>query len=71
MFSEEPSETETIGAIDEQWFGPIPELNRYGKPTGYCYLKCAECGTEVLERDQEHASHYESCPYSLTPVLEK
>lgn len=43
------------------WKGPFPEYNRYGEPTGARYVRCSECGVEVLAGDTEHASHRAGC----------
>ncbi len=43
------------------WKGPFPEYNRYGEPTGARYVRCSECGVEVLEGETEHATHRDGC----------
>lgn len=43
------------------WKGPFPEYNRYGEPTGARYVRCSECGVEVLEGETAHASHRDGC----------
>ncbi|MDB9235815.1 hypothetical protein [Halorubrum ezzemoulense] len=43
------------------WKGPFPEYNRYGEPTGARYVRCSECGVEVLEGETEHATHRTGC----------
>jgi len=39
--------------VDDQdgaeWKGPFTEYNKYGEPTGERYVRCSECGIEVLE----------------------
>jgi nitrite reductase/ring-hydroxylating ferredoxin subunit len=43
------------------WKGPFTEYDKYGQPTGARYVRCSECGVEVLEGDTEHATHGAGC----------
>ena len=45
------------------WEGPFTEYNQYGEPTGYAYVRCPECGVEVLEADTSTASHRPACRF--------
>ncbi len=50
-------------SLEDNRIGPIPEINRYGEPTGYQFLRCRCCGTEVMTESREHATHYEGCSF--------
>ena len=43
------------------WKGPFTEYGPRGEPTGARYVRCSECGIEVLEGETEHASHRDGC----------
>ena len=43
------------------WKGPFTETDKYGEPTGARYVRCSECGIEVLEGETEHATHRAGC----------
>jgi hypothetical protein len=43
------------------WSDPKPETDKYGKPTGDHYVRCEECGVEVLTALSDCASHREGC----------
>ena len=43
------------------WNGPFTEYDKYGEPTGERYVRCSECGVEVLEGETEHATHGAGC----------
>jgi hypothetical protein len=43
------------------WKGPFTEYGKYGEPTGVRYVRCSECGVEVLEGETAHASHRDGC----------
>ena len=43
------------------WKGPFTETDKYGEPTGARYVRCSECGVEVLEGETEHTSHRDGC----------
>lgn len=32
----------------EQWSGPFTEYDRYGEPTGERFVRCRDCGREVI-----------------------
>lgn len=59
------SSEDVVLATNHHWLGPIPEVDQYGEPTGYCYVCCVECGVEVLEDEQASAAHYASCPLAI------
>lgn len=46
------------------WEGPFPEYDRYGNPTGERYVRCRSCRIEVLEGDEENASHRDGCSHA-------
>lgn len=43
------------------WKGPFTEYDRYGEPTGARYVRCSECGVEVLEDETDSATHRDGC----------
>lgn len=44
-----------------RWEGPFTEYNKYGEPTGAEFLRCSDCGIEVLSGAEEHAYHRDDC----------
>ena len=46
-----------------EWVGPFTEYDRYGEPTGHTFVRCPECGIEVLESDTPTASHRPACRF--------
>jgi len=38
-----------------------PEVDKHGRPTGAYYVKCFECGVEVLQGQQGRSVHREGC----------
>jgi hypothetical protein len=44
------------------WEGPHAEYDRYGQLTGSEFVKCSRCGVEVLEGQEDNATHSEDCP---------
>jgi hypothetical protein len=49
---------ETDGPV---WEGPLPERDTRGRPTGAAYVRCRDCGVEVLSGNKEIAAHREGC----------
>jgi hypothetical protein len=47
------------------WSDPKVEIDKYGKPTGDHYVRCQECGVEVLTALTDCASHREGCSHSM------
>jgi hypothetical protein len=47
-----------------EWVGPFTEFNQYGEPTGHTFVRCPECGVEVLESDTATASHRPACRFN-------
>jgi hypothetical protein len=46
------------------WKGLFAEYDRYGHPTGEYYVRCADCGREVLEDTPESAvAHRDGCRF--------
>ena len=43
------------------WEGPFTERDRYGEYTGASYVRCADCGIEVVVGDTDRAAHREGC----------
>jgi hypothetical protein len=43
------------------WNGPFTEYDKYGEPTGARYVRCSECGVEVLEGETATATHGAGC----------
>lgn len=50
----------------DEWRGPFPEFDRYGRPTGEEYLQCPECGAEVLEQHVDRVTHADGCEFEET-----
>jgi hypothetical protein len=44
-----------------EWVGPFTEYDRYGEPTGHTFVRCPECGVDVLEGETEHTIHRAGC----------
>jgi hypothetical protein len=51
-------DTNTAASI---WSDPMAEVDKYGQPTGDHYVRCEECGIEVLTALSDCASHREEC----------
>ena len=43
---------EDDGAHD--WAGPFTEYDKYGEPTGAKYVRCRDCGVEVLAHGKDN-----------------
>ena len=69
--SESQDSTAIIEAPDDgvilddspDWVGPFTEYDRYGEPTGASYVRCPACGVEVLDGEEQHASHRPACRF--------
>jgi len=46
-----------------EWDGPHREYDRYGRPTGAEFVRCPECGVEVLDGEESTASHRPACRF--------
>jgi len=46
------------------WDGPFTEYDKYGQPTGHAYVRCPDCGVEVLTGDTGRAYHRPACPHA-------
>lgn len=58
----EPATAE-IEHTDDPWAGPFTEYNRYGEPTGHEYVRCRDCGAEVLVGHTFRATHRAGCRF--------
>jgi hypothetical protein len=47
----------------DAWSGPHTEYNRYGQPTGHEYVRCRDCGVEVLADARKAATHRAGCSH--------
>lgn len=47
----------------EPWKGPFSEFDKYGTPTGAEYVRCRDCGREVIAERKSHTSHREGCRF--------
>jgi len=45
------------------WKGPFPEYDKYGSLTGCSYVRCRDCGREVLTGRKDFASHRDGCRF--------
>ena len=50
---------ETVSTDD--WEGPFVEPNAHGGYTGEMYVRCSDCGIEVLEGHTDAATHCTGC----------
>lgn len=48
---------------DDVWSKPIAERTKYGTLTGCSYVRCNDCGREVLTGRKEFASHRDECRF--------
>ena len=55
---EKISDENTAASI---WSDPMAEVDKYGQPTGDHYVRCEECGVEVLTALSDCATHREGC----------
>jgi len=55
---EKISDENTVASI---WSDPMAEVDKYGQPTGDHYVRCEECGIEVLTALSDCATHREGC----------
>ena len=46
------------------WEGPFSERDQSGRLTGHEFVRCSECGVEVLSGRERHASHRPTCRHS-------
>lgn len=47
----------------DTWSGPHTEYNQYGEPTGHEYVRCRDCGVEVIDARRDDATHRGDCPH--------
>jgi len=47
----------------DKWEGPFPEYDKYGNLTGCSYVRCRDCGREILTGRKEFASHRDNCRF--------
>lgn len=50
-----------VSRTEDIWKGPFQETGRYGYLTGHSYVRCRDCGIEVLTSGRENAGHREGC----------
>ena len=70
--AEEDAQTTFIIAGDDAeiiddspaWDGPFTEYNKHGRPTGHAYVRCPDCGIEVLTGDTGRAYHLPACRHA-------
>ncbi len=55
----------SVAILDDgpDWVGPFTEYDKYGDATGHTFVRCPECGVEVLESDTATASHRPACRF--------
>lgn len=46
-----------------EWEGPFTELDKNGNPTGHAYVRCPECGREVMTSGRENLDHDDGCEF--------
>lgn len=48
-----------------RWDGPFTEYDRYGRPTGASYVRCGDCGIEVVTSQKDaDVQHREGCMFA-------
>ena len=48
----------------DPWNGPFDEYDKYGHPTGSSYVRCRDCGVEVVtSTDTETVTHRDGCRF--------
>lgn len=52
------------GEEADPWNGPFTEYNKYDRPTGHAYVRCVDCGIEVVTSQREHATHRAGCGHA-------
>ena len=58
-----PAESPTNPHNEFDWDGPFSEHNAYGDRTGHTYVRCPDCGIEVLTTERAHATHRPECAH--------
>lgn len=63
------AETDHAEVVDDgddtdPWNGPFTEYDRYGQPTGARYVRCRDCGVEVIVGGAGPGVHADDCPHS-------
>jgi len=58
---EDEPDREPDSESEDVWSDPIAEIDRYGRPTGVHYVKCEDCGIEVVTALTDCVSHREEC----------
>jgi len=48
---------------DDVYEGPFPEYDKYGNPTGCSYVRCRDCGREILTGRKDFATHRDGCRF--------
>jgi hypothetical protein len=61
----ERNHAEVIDGDDTNpWNGPFTEYDRYGQPTGARYVRCRDCGVEVIVGGAGPGVHTDDCSHS-------
>ena len=48
----------------DPWSGPFDEYDKYGEPTGSSYVRCRDCGIEVVTSiDADTVGHRDGCRF--------
>lgn len=62
MSTKEAAGVESSGPSERiEWQGPLAERDRYGEYTGASYVRCPDCGIEVIVGDTNRATHRDGC----------
>jgi len=49
----------------DPWTGPFDERDKYGQPTGAAFVRCRECGVEVVtSADTDTVAHRDGCRFA-------
>ncbi|WP_255681503.1 hypothetical protein [Natrinema sp. SYSU A 869] len=57
------TDAEVLEDESDPWEGPFPEVDKYDHPTGEDYVRCWDCGREILTERKEYATHKEGCRF--------
>jgi len=61
MSTTESTSKECIATDQTEWVGPLTEYDQYGQPTGARFVRCRDCGVEVLTYGKEDVDHRPEC----------
>lgn len=63
-YESRPQDDCDVIEANDPWKGPFPEYTKYGTLTGCSYVRCRDCGREVLTGRKEFATHRDGCRFN-------